>query len=203
MVTSNVTINLKQMQISAFMTIALQHVYFWNGGTFSFLILQRTMTYRPILALVYCRTCGNIHACIQNQCSAIALRRHVFLELYDDAFLGLVFKTGFPHCLNMLWTTIFNFLWVLGPFWFWFIVGLPEMRWPACPTLCIADGLQFILQIWQCFCFSSVLEIIALIHIICSVPTFSQWVTVTFEFNDKSRPSSKMSLQFSGDNSGC
>ena len=111
------------------------------------------MTYRPILASVYCGTCGNIHACIQNQCSAIALRRHVFLELYDDAFLGLVFKTGFPHCLNMLWTTIFNFLWVLGPFWFWFIVGLPEMRWPACPTLCIADGLQFILQIWQCFCF--------------------------------------------------
>ena len=105
------------------------------------------MAARLILVLVYCGSCGNIQQCIQNQCSAIA-SRHVFLELYEGIFktLGL---SRFRNCLYMLWTTMFNFLWLFGPFWFWFIVGVAEMRWPACPTLCIVAVLQFIAQIWQ------------------------------------------------------
>ena len=47
-------------------------------------------------------------------------------------------------------------------------------------------SVSFIAELSPVYCclVSSILEIIALIHIIC---------------NDKSRPSSKMSLQFSGD----
>ena len=50
--------------------------------------LQRSMAARLILVLCYCGSFGNIHQCIQNQCFAIALR-HVFLELYEGAFLRL------------------------------------------------------------------------------------------------------------------
>ena len=81
-----------------------------------------------------------------------------------------------------------------GPFWFWFIVGAPEMSWPAaCPTLCFAASLRFIAQnfkptiaqAWELGClFSTLGPILIIFHIIFLIILFL-WRKLKFSGNPK------------------
>ena len=120
----------------ACITIALQEVFFEWWHIFKIFYFYECLA-RFGFGLLW-EYCGNIHECIQNQCSAIALR-HVFLERYDDTFLR-------PSDMSVDDNLLLSMT-ALSSFWFWFIVGVAEMRWPACPTLCIAAISKFMAQI--------------------------------------------------------